>query len=85
MPDTTYWSDPAARSALKEQGRAILARILDQVGPGAVVAIDPASGEHFVGRTLGQANDLAYARYPDRWLYFARTDDPDAEIVLPTW
>ena len=85
MPDTTYWSDPAARQTLREQGRAVLERIASQVGPGMVVAIEPVSGDHFVGRTLGQANDLAYAQYPDRWLYFCRTDDPLAEIVLPTW
>ena len=50
-----------------------------------VVAIEPESGAHVVGATLGKANDAAYAQFPDRWLYFVRVDDPTADIVLPTW
>jgi hypothetical protein len=68
------------------QGRAILAKVRAQVnGRSGIVAIEPESGDWFVGETLGQANSAAYARHPDRWVYFCRLDDPEAEIVLPTW
>jgi len=86
MPDVKYWQDEAAREALTEQGRRAYARIRAQLeGQRGVVAIEPESGAWFLGRTLGKANDAAYPHYPDRWLYFRRLDDPDAEILLPTW
>jgi hypothetical protein len=49
------------------------------------VAIEPESGDYFVGATLGKANAAAYEKYPDVWVYFARLDDPEAAIALPTW
>jgi hypothetical protein len=86
MPDIVYWNDKGAREALLEKGRAVYVRIREQLGEqSGVVAIEPESGDHFVGRTLGQANDAAYVKYPDRWLYFCRLDDPSAEMALPTW
>jgi hypothetical protein len=55
-------------------------------GPtGVTAAIEPESGDWFLGATLGQANDAAYLGHPDKWLYFCRLDDSGAEIVLPTW
>ena len=86
MPEVRYWSDEGARQELMEQGRAALGRMwADLEGQSGVVAIEPESGAWFVGATLGLANAEAYAQYPDRWLYFCRLDDRDAEIVLPTW
>ena len=86
MPEIRYWSDEGARQALIEQGRAMLERVRSQLdGQRGVLAIEPESGDWFVGETLGQANAAAYARYPDRWVYFCRLDDPGAEIALPTW
>jgi hypothetical protein len=86
MPEVRYWDDAGAREALVERGREVLARVREKLdGASGVVAIEPQSGDCFVGTTLGQANDAAYDKYPDRWLYFCRLDDPGAEIVLPTW
>lgn len=86
MPDVKYWNDRGARDALLEKGREVYVRIRGQLGDqSGVVAIEPESGDHFVGRTLGQANDAAYVEYPDCWLYFCRLDDPGAEMALPTW
>jgi hypothetical protein len=86
MPDVRYWNDPAARQALMQRGRLALEQIQDRLaGQVGVVAIEPDEGRYFVGATLGQANVAAYAVFPDRWLYFARLDDPTAEIALPTW
>ena len=62
-----------------------LQRIVDFPGGEGVVAIEPESGDYFVGATLGKANDLAFERYPDRWLYFVRLDDPAAAMPMPTW
>jgi len=86
MPEVRYWNDLSARQELLEKGRKALNRIKEQLSPEqGVVAIEPDSGDHFVGATLGKANDAARERYPDRWLYFRRLDDPRAEMVLPTW
>ena len=85
MPEIRYWSDEAARQGLMAQGRALLAGLRSELGSSGVVAIEPQSGEWFVGATLGQANAAAYDKYPDRWVYFCRLDDSSAEIVLPTW
>ena len=86
MPEVRYWSDERARQGLMEQGRAAMERVRAQLrGQSGVVAIEPESGDWFVGATLGQANAAAYAHYPDRWVYFCRLDDSSAEIVLPTW
>jgi hypothetical protein len=71
-----------------ERGREALARVREQgqlEGQTGVVAVEPESGDFFVGATLGQANDAAYAKHPDRWVYFCRLDDSEAEIVLATW
>ena len=86
MPDQTYWNDPAAREVLRRAGREALARVRTTLDvQDGVVAIEPESGMHFRGETLGKANRLAYEAFPDQWLYFCRLDDPTAEILLPTW
>jgi hypothetical protein len=86
MPETIYWEDQAAYQTFIDAGRAVFARIRGQLhGQRGVVAIEPSSGAYYVGRTLGKANDAAYERHPDTWLYFVRLDDPSAEIALPTW
>jgi hypothetical protein len=86
MPEVRYWKDPSARRELLEKGRKALDRIRERLAAEqGVVAIEVDSGDHFVGATLGKANDAARDHYPDRWLYFARLDDPRAEMILPTW
>jgi len=86
MPDQACWNDPAAREALIAAGRAVFAQVRATLDvDGGVVAIEPQSGAHLWGKTLGKANQLAYEAFPDQWLYFCRLDDPAAEILLPTW
>ncbi len=86
MADVTMWQDKEVRAEFEAKARARLeelqAELADQVG---VVAIEPESGEYFVGATLGKADAAAYAKYPDVWIYFARLDNPEAAIALPTW
>ena len=86
MPEVRYWTDASARQELMEKGRRALERIEGKlVSKQGVVAIEPDSGDHFLGATLGKANDAAREHYPDRWLYFRRLDNPRAEMILPTW
>ena len=55
MPEVRYWNDERARQALMEQGRAALTAVRAQLdGQTGVVAIEPESGNWFVGETLGQ-------------------------------
>lgn len=86
MADVTMWTDKKAKAAFEALARARLeelqAELADESG---VIAIEPESGEYFVGATLGKADAAAFARYPDKWVYFVRLDEPEAAIVLPTW
>ncbi|MBC7264319.1 MAG: hypothetical protein H5T64_08155 [Chloroflexi bacterium] len=80
--------DPKSKEAFEAKGRQVYEKIkaqLEKNSPGEIVAIEPESGEYFVGKTLGQANDLAFAKYPDKWMYFVRIGSPEAAIALQTW
>jgi hypothetical protein len=86
MPDVTLYKDKDARQAFTATAEAIFEKIKDKLeGQEGVVAIEPESGDYFVGKTLGAANDAAFAKYPDDWMYFVRLDDPQAAIMLATW
>jgi hypothetical protein len=86
MADVAMWQDKALRAAFEAKARARLEELqADLEGQTGVVALEPDSGEHFVGTTLGKANTAAFNRYPDVWVYFVRLDDPEAAIALPTW
>ena len=88
MVDISIWKDKAARQDFIAKGKDIFREIkgeLEDLEGAAVVAIEPQSGDYFVGGTLGQADRAAFEQYPDQWVYFVRVDDPEAAIPLPTW
>jgi hypothetical protein len=88
MPDVTIWRDKEAREAFIARGKErfeTIAAGLSGREDVAVVAIEPESGDYFLGRTLGEANRAASEEYLDRWVYFVRLDDPEAAIPLPAW
>ena len=86
MADTALYKDKKARQAFIAKGEEIFEEIKGKLeGQEGVVAIEPESGEYFVGQTLGAANDAAFARHPDVWVYFVRLDDPEAAVPLVTW
>jgi hypothetical protein len=88
MADISIWQDKDARAAFIAKGKEVFEEIKGDLAAqeGAViVAIEPESGDYFVGETLGQADRAAYGEYPDEWVYFVRVDDPEAAIPLPTW
>lgn len=86
MADTALYKDKKARQAFIAKGEEVFEGIKDKLqGQGGVVAIKTESRDYFVGKTLGAANDAAFARYPDVWVYFVRLDDPEAAIPLATW
>jgi len=88
MPDISIWNDKKAREGFIEKGRAVFEAIGSELAVQdevEVVAIEPESGDYFVGRTLGQANRAASEKYLDRWVYFVRLRDPEAAIPLPVW
>jgi hypothetical protein len=86
MADVTLWQDKTARAEFQTKARARFQELLTELqGQAGVVAIEPESGDYFVGATLGKADAAAYQQYPDGWVYFVRLDDPAAAIMLPTW
>jgi hypothetical protein len=86
MADVAMWTDKDVRTEFETKAKARLAELQEELaGKTGVVAIEPESGEFFVGDTLGKADAAAYSRYPDVWVYFARLDDPQAAMALPTW
>ncbi len=86
MTDIRMWQDKRARAEFEARAKGLLADLRAKMdNQSGVIAIEPESGDYFIGATLGKADKAAFAKYPDRWLYFARLDDPDAAISLPTW
>jgi hypothetical protein len=86
MADVAMWQDKTVRAEFEAKARARLEEVRGQLAEETgVVAIEPVSGDFFVGATFGKADAAAYARYPDKWVYFARLDNPEAAIALPTW
>ena len=86
MADVAMWQDKQVRAEFEAKARARLEELqADLAGKVGVVAIEPESGDYFVAQTLGKADAAAYAKYPDVWVYFARLDDSQAAIALPTW
>jgi hypothetical protein len=86
MADTAIYKDKNARQAFIAKGKEVFERIKDKLeGQEGVVAIEPKSGKYFVGKTLGAANEAAFAEFPDTWMYFVRLDDPEAAMPLVTW
>jgi hypothetical protein len=86
MADTALYKDKKARQAFIAKSKEVFEEIKNKLeGQEGVVAIEPESGEYFVGKTLGAANDAAFAKYPDGWVYFVRLDDPEAAMPLATW
>jgi hypothetical protein len=80
------WTDKQVKADFEAKARARLGELQAELeGKTGVVAIEPESGEYFVGQTLGKADAAAYTKYPDVWVYFVRLDDPQAAIALPTW
>lgn len=86
MADVAMWTDKNVKAAFEAKARARLEELTAELGgQEGVIAIEPESGEYFIGATLGKADAAAFSRYPDRWVYFVRLDDPEAAIALPTW
>ena len=88
MADISIWQDKEAREAFIAKGKGTFEKIkskLEAEEDAAIVAIEPESGDYFLGKTLGQADQAAFGKYPDQWLYFVRLDNPDAAIPLPAW
>ncbi|MGC8837019.1 MAG: hypothetical protein ACP5UM_01270 [Anaerolineae bacterium] len=86
MADVSMYKDKEKWNAFVAKGKAAFERLREELaGQQGVVAIEPESGDYFVGATLGKANALAFQKYPDQWLYFVRLDNPDAAMPLPTW
>ena len=86
MADVAIWQDKKVRAAFEAKARARLDELVPELqGQTGVIAIEPESGDFFVGATLGKADAEAFAQYPDQWVYFVRLDNPAAAIALPTW
>ena len=86
MANVAMWQDKKVRAEFDAKAKTRLEELKGELeGQAGVVAIEPESGEYFVGASLGKANDAAFAKYPDAWVYFVRLDDPGAAITLPTW
>ncbi len=58
---------------------------LEPAHEGEIVAIHPDDGEHFLGKTLNDADEQAFAKYPDEWVYFVRVGSSEAALTLKTW
>ena len=86
MADVAMWQDKKVRAEFDAKAKTRLEELKGELdGQTGVVAIEPESGDYFVGQTLGQANEAAFAKHPDCWVYFMRIDNPEAAMPLKTW
>jgi hypothetical protein len=86
MADVAMWQDKKVKAEFEARARARLEELEAELAyETGVVAIEPESGEYFVAASLGKANEAAFAKYPDHWIFFARLDNPQAAIALPSW
>jgi hypothetical protein len=80
--------DKAQREGFIAAGEEVYDRLKEDLEPdhvGEIVAIHPENGDHFVGKTLNEADEKAFTKYPDQWLYFVRIGSPGASLPLKTW
>ena len=80
--------DKAERQAFTARGQEVYDKLKSELEPahdGEIVAIHPDTQEHFLGKTLNEADEKAFAKYPDHWLYFVRIGSPGAAMPLRTW
>ncbi|NIN68552.1 MAG: hypothetical protein GTO63_28375 [Anaerolineae bacterium] len=80
--------DKNERAKFTSRGQAVYEKLKSDLEPaheGEIVAIHPESGDHFLGKTLNEADEKAFASYPDEWLYFVRLGSPEAALPLKTW
>ena len=86
MADVAMWQDKKVKAKFEARARTRFEELKGELeGQTGVVAIEPESGEYFVGATLGKADNVAFAKFPDAWVYFVRLDNPEAAIAMPTW
>jgi hypothetical protein len=86
MADVAMWTDKNVKLEFEARAKARLEELKTELeGQTGVIAIEPESGDYFLGATLGKADAAAYENYPDIWVYFVRLDDFEAAIALPTW
>lgn len=80
--------DIAERAEFIAKGQKVYEKLkgeLELAHEGEIVAIHPQSGDHFLGKSLNVADEKAFAKYPDQWLYFVRIGSPEATLPLKTW
>jgi len=80
--------DKAHREEFITKGQEVYERLKGDLEPaheGEIVAIHPESGEHFLGKTLNEADEKAFAKHPDEWLYFVRIGSAEASLPLKAW
>lgn len=67
--------------------KAVYLRVRTELEPehaGEIVAIHPGSGDHFMGRTLIEANAKAFAEHPNELVCFVRIGS-SAVMPMKTW
>ncbi len=80
--------DKDERAEFISRGQVVYEKLKSDLEPaheGDILAIHPESGDHFLGKTLNEADEKAFATYPDEWLYFVRLGSPEAALPLKTW
>ena len=80
--------DKAERKEFIAKGQELYEKLKSELDPtheGEIVAIHPESGDHFLGKTLNEADEKAFAKHPDQWFYFVRVSSSEAALPLKTW
>ena len=82
------YQDKKVREAFTAKAMEVYGRHKGRLEParnGEIIAIEPETGDHVVGRTLGKADKAMFALHPDKWVLFVRVGEADRQIALKTW
>lgn len=82
------YKNKATRQAFIGKGLEIYNSLKGQIEPAhadEIIAIEPSSGDHVLGKTLGEANQNMFVKHPDTWVLFVRVGNTDACLPLRTW
>jgi hypothetical protein len=87
MENLTAMSSPETTNLAERSERIYEERLrvlLEPVLKGEYVAIEPDSGDHFIGRTMSEAGNVAHQTYPERRCFILRIGYP-AAVEIATW
>lgn len=79
--------EPFDPEEFTKKGKAVYEKLRDKLEPkykGKFIAIEPETGDYFLGDTMTEADRKGREKYPDKLFFFTRVGYP-AAVILRRW